>query len=207
MKLPLSGIKVLDLSTMYPGPLCTMTLADFGAEVIRIEPTKGGDLFRYSLPLHIDLGMPYLQMNRNKKSVNLNLKEADGREIFYRLAADADVIVEQYRPGVAERLGVDYETIQKRNPRIVYCSISGFGQDGPYRLLSGHDINYISYAGILGLSARKGERPALPGVQIADIAGGALYAVIGILTALIPTLAVTHAFCYTFHERAPFFLG
>lgn len=185
MELPLSGIKVLDLSTMYPGPLCTMTLADFGAEVIRIEPTKGGDLWRYSLPLVNGLGMPYLQVNRNKKSMNLNLKETEGREIFYRLAADADVIVEQYRPGVAERLGVDYETIRKRNPRIVYCSISGFGQDGPYRLLSGHDINYISYAGILGLSARKGERPALPGVQIGDIGGGALYAVIGILTALM----------------------
>lgn len=185
MKLPLSGIKVLDLSTMYPGPLCTMTLADFGAEVIRIEPTKGGDLWRHSLPLVNGLGMPYLQVNRNKKSMNLNLKEEEGREIFYRLAADADVIVEQYRPGVAARLGVDYETIRKRNPRIVYCSISGFGQDGPYRLLAGHDINYISYAGILGLSARKGERPALPGVQIGDIGGGALYAVIGILTALM----------------------
>ena len=95
MELPLSGIKVLDLSTMYPGPLCTMTLADFGAEVIRIEPTKGGDLWRYSLPLVNGLGMPYLQVNRNKKSMNLNLKETEGREIFYRLAADADVIVEQ----------------------------------------------------------------------------------------------------------------
>ncbi len=185
MKLPLEGIRILDLSTMYPGPLCTMLLADFGAEVIRIEPPNGGDLWRQSAPRINGLGMPYLQVNRNKKSMTLNLKSQEARDIFYKLTADADVIVEQYRPGVAARLGIDYETIKKINPRIVYCSISGFGQDGPYRLLSGHDINYISYAGILALSARKGERPALPGVQIGDVAGGALYAAIGILTALM----------------------
>ena len=148
MKMPLEGIRVLDLSTMFPGPLCTMIMADFGAEVIRVEPVKGGDLWRASLPHIVDLGAPYLQVNRNKKSMNLNLKEEEARKIFYRLAETADVIVEQYRPGVAARLGVDYETIRKINPKIVYCSISGFGQDGPYRLLSGHDINYISYAGI-----------------------------------------------------------
>ena len=185
MNYPLENIRVLDLSTMYPGPLCTMMLADFGAEVIRIEPTKGGDLWRNSLP-HIEgLGMPYLQVNRNKKSIELNLKEEEGRKIFYKMAESADVIVEQYRPGVAARLGIDYETIHRINPKIVYCSISGFGQDGPYRLLSGHDLNYISYAGILGLSARKGERPVIPGVQIGDIGGGALYAAIGILIALL----------------------
>ena len=185
MKLPLDGVKILDLSTMYPGPLCTMLLADFGAEVIRVEPPKGGDLWRQSQPRLKDLGMPYLQVNRNKKSIELNLKAKEAREIFLRLAKEADVIVEQYRPGVADRLGIGYGMVREVNPRIVYCSISGFGQDGPYRLLSGHDINYISYAGILGLSARKGERPAIPGVQIGDIGGGALYAVIGILTALM----------------------
>lgn len=185
MERPLENIKVLDLSTMYPGPLCTMMLADFGAEVIRVEPTKGGDLWRNSLPQVEGLGMPYLQVNRNKKSMQLNLKEEDGRKIFYKLAESADVIVEQYRPGVAARLGIDYKTIQSINPKIVYCSISGYGQDGPYRLLSGHDLNYISYAGILGLTARKGERPVIPGVQIGDIGGGALYAAIGILIALL----------------------
>ena len=185
MEMPLAGIKVLDLSTMYPGPVCTMTLADFGAEVIRVEPTKGGDLWRYSLPLVNGLGMPYLQVNRNKKSICLNLKDPEAKEIFYRLVKDADVVVEQYRPGVAQRLGVDYDTLKKLNEKIVYCSISGFGQTGPYRLLAGHDINYISYAGILGLTARKGECPVLPGVQIGDVSGGALYAVIGILMALM----------------------
>lgn len=185
MKMPLEGVRVLDLSTMFPGPLCTMILADFGAEVIRVEPVKGGDLWRLSLPHIVDLGAPYLQVNRNKKSMNLNLKEEEARKIFYKLAETADVIVEQYRPGVAARLGVDYETIRQINPKIVYCSISGFGQDGPYRLLSGHDINYISYAGILGLTARKGEVPSIPGVQIGDIGGGALYAAVGIMLALM----------------------
>ena len=132
MEMPLAGIKVLDLSTMYPGPVCTMTLADFGAEVIRVEPTKGGDLWRYSLPLVNGLGMPYLQVNRNKKSICLNLKDPKAKEIFYRLVKDADVVVEQYRPGVAQRLGVDYDTLKKLNEKIVYCSISGFGQTGPY---------------------------------------------------------------------------
>ncbi|NCB24234.1 MAG: CoA transferase [Bacteroidia bacterium] len=170
---------------MLPGPLCTMMLADFGAEVIRVEPTNAGDLWRYSVPRVKDVGGGYLQVNRNKKSINLNLKNEEAREVFYKLAKDADVIVEQYRPGVAARLGVDYETIKAINPKIVYCSLSGFGQDGPYRLLAGHDINYISYAGILGLTARKGEIPAIPGVQIGDVGGGALYAAIGILIALM----------------------
>lgn len=185
MKLPLEGVKILDLSTMYPGPLCTMLLADYGADVIRIEPPKGGDLWRLSQPRVNGLGMPYLQVNRNKKSMTLNLKEPEAREIFYKLVKDADVVVEQYRPGVVKRLGIDYETVREYNEKLVYCSISGFGQDGPYRLKAGHDINYVSYAGILGLTARKGEKPVIPGVQIGDIGGGALYAVIGILMALM----------------------
>ena len=185
MNLPLEGIKILDLSTMLPGPLCTMMMADFGAEVIRVEPTKGGDLWRNSVPQIEDVGGAYLQVNRNKKSINLNLKSDEAKEIFYTMAKDADVIVEQYRPGVAARLGIDYETIKAINPKIVYCSLSGFGQTGPYKLLSGHDINYISYAGILGLTARRGQTPAIPGVQIGDIGGGAFYAAIGILIALM----------------------
>ena len=143
MELPLKGIRILDLSTMYPGPLCTMMLADFDAEVIRVEPPKGGDLWRLSQPRVNGLGMPYLQVNRNKKSLCLNLKEPEAREIFYKLVRGADVVVEQYRPGVAARLGIDYDTVSRLNPRLVYCSISGFGQDGPYRLRSGHDLNYI----------------------------------------------------------------
>ncbi len=184
MALPLEGIKVLDLSTMLPGPFCTMILADFGAEVIKIEAVKGGDLFRGAKPMLQDTGGAFFQVNRNKKSISLNLKSEEGKEIFYKLAKDADVVIEQYRPGVVTKLGVDYETIKAVNPKVVYCSLSGYGQDGPYRLLSGHDLNYISYAGILGLTARQGQPPTLPGVQIADIGGGALYATIGILLAL-----------------------
>lgn len=185
MELPLKGIRILDLSTMYPGPLCTMMLADFGAEVIRVEPPKGGDLWRLSQPRVNGLGMPYLHVNRNKKSLCLNLKEPEAREIFYKLVRGADVVVEQYRPGVAARLGIDYDTVSRLNPRLVYCSISGFGQDGPYRLRSGHDLNYISCAGILGLTAWKGCKPAIPSVQIGDVGGGALYAMSGILIALM----------------------
>lgn len=185
MNLPLEGIKVLDLSTMLPGPFCTMILADFGAEVIKVEAVKGGDLFRGGVPKIEDTGGAFFQVNRNKKSITLNLKSDEGKEIFYKLAKDADVVIEQYRPGVVKKLGVDYETIRAINPKIVYCSLSGYGQTGPYRLLSGHDLNYISYAGILGLTARKGQTPTIPGVQIADIGGGALYAAIGILLALM----------------------
>lgn len=185
MSLPLEGIKILDLSTMLPGPFCTMILADFGAEVIKVEAVNGGDLFRGGVPKIGDTGGAFFQVNRNKKSVTLNLKADEGKEIFYRLVKDADVVIEQYRPGVVKKLGVDYDTVKAINPRIVYCSLSGYGQTGPYRLLSGHDLNYISYAGILGLTARKGQTPTIPGVQIADIGGGALYAAIGILIALM----------------------
>ena len=156
MALPLEGIKILDLSTMLPGPFCSMILADFGAEVIKVEAVKGGDLFRGGVPKIGDTGGAFFQVNRNKKSITLNLKSEEGKEIFYKLAKDADVVLEQYRPGVVKKLGVDYETIKAINPKIVYCSLSGYGQTGPYRLTSGHDLNYISYAGILGLTARKG---------------------------------------------------
>ena len=172
MALPLEGVKILDLSTMLPGPFCSMILADFGAEVIKVEAVKGGDLFRGGVPKIGDTGGAFFQVNRNKKSITLNLKSDEGKEIFYKLAKDADVVLEQYRPGVVKKLGVDYETIKAINPKIVYCSLSGYGQTGPYRLTSGHDLNYISYAGILGLTARKGQTPTIPGVQIADIGGG-----------------------------------
>lgn len=185
MNLPLTGIQVLDLTTMVPGPMCSMILGDFGAEVVKIEQPKGGDLARFSQPKLGDTSGHYLMFNRNKKSVTLNLKSDKGKEIFYQLAAQADVIMEQNRPGVVKKLGIDYKTIEKLNPRIIYCSISGYGQDGPYAQLSGHDINYLSYAGVLGVTSRKGQRPTIPGVQIADIGGGTLNSVIGILLALM----------------------
>ncbi len=184
MQLPLTGIKVLDLSTLLPGPLCSQILGDFGAEVIKIEQPKGSDLARMAKPVIKDTSGLYLLVNRNKKSMTLDLKKEEGKKIFYELTQEADVVIEQFRPGAVKRIGVDYETLKEINPGLVYCSISGYGQDGPYEQKSGHDLNYLSYAGILGMTARNGV-PALPGVQIADIGGGTLMAAIGILLALM----------------------
>jgi crotonobetainyl-CoA:carnitine CoA-transferase CaiB-like acyl-CoA transferase len=169
----LTGIRVLDLSRMLPGPYCSMILADHGAEVIAIEDRK----------FQAD-GLFFNDLNRNKRHMSLNLKSSEGLEIFFKLAEKADVILEGFRPGVVQRLGVDYETIKKSNPKIIYCSISGYGQTGPLRNRVGHDVNYISNAGVLGLIGEKGARPIIPGVQIADIAGGSMNAAIGILLAL-----------------------
>ncbi|MBC7247118.1 MAG: CoA transferase [Actinobacteria bacterium] len=173
----LEGVRVLDLSQLYPGPLCTMILADFGAEVIKVEPVGIGDnarLFRFL----------FNQINRNKKSLALNLKHPRAQEAFHRLASTADVVVEGFRPGTAARLNVDYETLKAMNPRIIYCSISGFGQDGPYRDRPGHDINYMAMGGVLGLT-RDGEgKPVVLGFEVADITS-ALNAVIGIQAALL----------------------
>jgi crotonobetainyl-CoA:carnitine CoA-transferase CaiB-like acyl-CoA transferase len=170
---PLSQLKVLDLSRQLPGPFCSMLLADLGADVLVISnPTD---------PLGV--GIPYLA--RNKRSMTLNLKNAAGRDIFVRMAAEADVVLEGYRPGVPVRLGIDYDTLRARNPRLIYCSISGYGQDGPYRDRVGHDINYIAYAGVLNFVGEAEGPPVIPGVQIADIAGGGLMAAVGILTAVI----------------------
>lgn len=169
----LHGIRVLDLSRMLPGPYCSMILADHGAEVIAVEDRKfQGD------------GLFFNDLNRNKQHMTLNLKTPDGLEIFFRLAEKADVILEGFRPGVVQRLGVDYQAVRQRNPRIIYCSISGYGQTGPLRDRVGHDVNYISNAGLLSLIGEKGGRPVIPGVQIADIAGGSMNAAVGILLAL-----------------------
>ena len=186
--LALEGVKILDLSGLVPGALCTMILGDLGAEVIKIEPPT---------PSPLAGGGPspkgeerrkeaaYFAPNRNKKSMGLNLRSESGRQIFYRLAQQTDVIIEGYRPGVVKRLGVDYDTIKKLNPRIIYCSLSGYGQDGPYCKFPGHDINYISLAGVLGLIGSREGPPAIPLNLVADFAGAPLYGAIGILTALI----------------------
>jgi crotonobetainyl-CoA:carnitine CoA-transferase CaiB-like acyl-CoA transferase len=186
--LALEGIRVLDLSNYVPGALCTMIIADFGAEVIKVEPAKPFPLgeMGYS-PKGEDKRKEaaYFALNRNKKCIGLNLRSEAGRQIFYRMAKEADVVIEGYRPGVVDRLGVDYETIRKINPRIIYCSLSGYGQDGPYRLLSGHDINYISIAGVLGLLGTREGPPVIPLNLIADFAGVSLYGAIGILLAIL----------------------
>ncbi len=174
MKGSLNGIKVLDLSRLLPGPYCSMMLADHGAEVISIEDRR----------FEAD-GLFFQSLYRNKKHLSLNLKSQEGKEIFHRLADNADVIIEGFRPGVAKRLGVDFDTIHERFPSIVYCSISGYGQTGPWVDKAGHDINYLSSAGILDLIGPGDGPPSIPGIQIADIGGGSMNAVIGILLALV----------------------
>jgi crotonobetainyl-CoA:carnitine CoA-transferase CaiB-like acyl-CoA transferase len=170
----LDGITVLDLSRMLPGPYCSMILADHGARVIAIEDRR----------FQAD-GLFFPTINRNKAHMSLNLKTAEGRKIFLRLAETADVILEGFRPGVTARLGVDFASIQAINPGIVYCSITGFGQNGPLRDRAGHDVNYLSLAGVLDQIGEQDRPPCIPGVQIADIAAGGLNAAIGILLALL----------------------
>ncbi len=183
---PLEGIKILDLTRLLPGPYGTMLLGDLGAEVIKIEEPEQGDYARWNPPQINGVGSRHLLLNRNKKSVTLNLKKPAGREIFLQLVeGHADVLIEQFRPGVMERLGLGYKDLEKINPRLIYCSLTGFGQNGPYQNVAGHDINYIGLGGILGNTGEKDGPPVIPGIQIADLVGGGLYAVIGILTALV----------------------
>jgi crotonobetainyl-CoA:carnitine CoA-transferase CaiB-like acyl-CoA transferase len=179
----LAGIRVLDLSLQLPGPFCTMMMADHGAEVIKVDEPEPRVRSRFAGE-EPGLSPDDRYLNRGKRSLTLNLKSEEGKEIFRTLAAAADVVLEGFRPGVAARLGVDYGTLSASNPRLVYCSISGYGQDGPMRDVAGHDINYISYAGVLGLNGRKDSPPALPPVQIGDLFGGAMMALSGILMAL-----------------------
>lgn len=169
----LSGIKVLDLSRLLPGPYCSMVLSDHGAEVISIEDRR----------FEAESGFPTL-VNRNKSHMTLNLKTDEGKSILFKMAESADILLEGFRPGVVKNLGIDYETIQKINPGIIYCSITGYGQTGRYKDRPGHDVNYMGVSGVLDLIGEKGNPPSIPGVQIADIAGGAMNAVIGILLAL-----------------------
>jgi crotonobetainyl-CoA:carnitine CoA-transferase CaiB-like acyl-CoA transferase len=181
---PLDGITVLDLTRLLPGAVATMTLGDFGADIIKIEEPGLGDPARQSRAGIKQPGAYFLATNRNKRSIAINLKQPAGRQIFLELANKADVIVEGFRPGVMDRLGIGYEILKKLNPRLVYCAITGYGQDGPYRGNAGHDINYISIAGLLGVNGMTDGPPVIPGVQIADLAGGSMHAVIGILLAL-----------------------
>lgn len=182
-KPPLAGITVLDLSRQLPGPLATMMLADFGADVIKIEDTRTGDNFRFTEPQQNGVATRHLTLNRNKRGLAIDLKSAAGKQVFLKLATKADVVFEQFRPGVMKRLGIDYAAIRAVNPRIVYCSLSGFGQNGPLRDVVAHDPNYLSVSGVLSLLGRKGEEPAMTGPQLADIAAAHMVT-IGILIAL-----------------------
>jgi crotonobetainyl-CoA:carnitine CoA-transferase CaiB-like acyl-CoA transferase len=181
--LPLEGIRVLDLSRLLPGPFASMILADFGAEVVKVEEPELADYSRWAPPFYESLSVYFSNVNRNKKSITLNLKSPEGRDIFHRLAKDADVVLETFRPGVVKRLGVDFETLSALNPRLIYCSLSGYGQDGPYRDYAGHDLNIQGLGGILSFINRGEGHPIVPGLPIADFAGS-LWTVIAVMMAL-----------------------
>src|SRR6476469_703659 len=189
--LPLSDVKVLDLSRLLPGGFCSLLLADLGAEVLKVEDTGMGDYIRWAPPYYgsdeqQELGTRsalYLSLNRGKRSIRLDLKSEAGREALLRLVESYDVVLDGFRPGVLDRLGVGYERLREANPGIVLCAITGYGQDGPNSQRAGHDINYLGLVGLLGLSGEKDGPPVSSAGQIADVNGG-LMAAIGVLAAL-----------------------
>jgi crotonobetainyl-CoA:carnitine CoA-transferase CaiB-like acyl-CoA transferase len=184
---PLDGVRVLDLTRLLPGPMCTLYLADLGADVIKVEDTGAGDYarsLRGASARAAGTTSWYRAINRNKRSLSLDLKSVAGREAFVALAGAVDVVVEGFRPGVVAALGIDHATLREIHPRLVYCSLSGYGQAGPRAYAAGHDINYLGYAGVLAATGTRGGAPALPSLQIADLLGGAAAAAIGILGAL-----------------------
>ncbi len=189
MSLPLEGIRVLDLSRLLPGGFCSLLLADFGADVVKVEDTGMGDYIRWSPPYYEGAhdsakSALFLSLNRNKRSIRLDLKSDGGREALLALVREFDVVLESFRPGVLDRLGVGYERMRQENPGIVYCAISGYGQTGPKRDASGHDMNYLGLVGLLGLTGEQGGEPVQAAGQIADLGGGALMAAFGIMAAL-----------------------
>jgi alpha-methylacyl-CoA racemase len=186
---PLDGVRVLDLSRLLPGGFCSLLLADFGADVVKVEDTGMGDYVRWALPAYEGAepsaaSALFLALNRNKRSIRIDLKRPEGRDLLLRLVRDADVVLESFRPGVLDRLGVGYEALRASNPGIVLCSISGYGQDGPLRDRSGHDMNYLGLVGLLGLTGERDGPPVQAAGQIADLGGGALMAAFAILAAL-----------------------
>jgi crotonobetainyl-CoA:carnitine CoA-transferase CaiB-like acyl-CoA transferase len=186
--LPLTGIKVLDLSRLLPGPLASLVLADLGADVDKVEDTSGGDYLRV-MPPHSGSGQDatssiFLALNRNKRSAVIDLKKPKGKEALLRLVRSYDVLLEQFRPGVLDRLGLSHATLLAENPRLVVCALTGYGQTGPLAQRAGHDLNYLARAGVLGFQGPEDGPPTVPGFQLADVSGG-LYAVIGIMGALM----------------------
>nr|VFJ69246.1 MAG: Crotonobetainyl-CoA:carnitine CoA-transferase CaiB [Candidatus Kentron sp. DK] len=182
---PLSGIRIIDLTRLLPGPMCTLHLADMGADVIKVEDPKVGDYARDSAGPERTPSAYFLCANRNKRGFQLNLASPEGKAVFFDLVREAHVVVESYRPGVVDRLGIGYEAVKAINPAIVYCSITGYGQTGPYRNRAGHDLNYCAYSGITDQIGLAGGAPAIPNIQFADLAGGTLSAAMGILAALV----------------------
>jgi alpha-methylacyl-CoA racemase len=183
--MPLTGIRVLDLTRLLPGAFCTMLLADMGADVIKVEEPGTGDYMRWTPPLIDGQSVLFNALNRNKRSVSLNLKAEEGRDVLLRLVETSDVLVEGNRPGVMDRLGLGWDGLHARNPRLVMCSITGYGQTGPYAARAGHDLNYMATAGGLGLNGARGGPPVPLSVQVADIGGGGLQPAVAILGALV----------------------
>jgi crotonobetainyl-CoA:carnitine CoA-transferase CaiB-like acyl-CoA transferase len=183
--MPLTGIRVLDLTRLLPGAFCTMLLADMGADVVKVEAPDGGDFMRWTPPLADGQSTLFNALNRNKRSVTLNLKSEAGRELLLALVESAAVLVEGNRPGVMERLGLGWHVLHARNPKLVMCSITGYGQDGPFASRAGHDINYMATSGALGLNGERNGPPVPLSVQVADIGGGGLQPAVAILGALV----------------------
>ncbi len=184
MHAPLNGVRVLDLSRLIPGPFCTLILSDLGASVDKLEDPHVGDYLRVFPPMKRGLSGRFNALNRDKRSLCLDLKKPEGRDALLRLARHYDVVVESFRPGVLDKLGVGFAALARENPRLVMLSISGYGQDGPLRDRAGHDLNYIALGGVLGVAGPPDRPPPTPAVQLADIAGGALFGAVGILAAL-----------------------
>ncbi len=185
MSTPLSALKILDFSALLPGPFATMLLADLGAEVIRIESPAAPDVVRYLPPIVGGESAWHATLNRSKRSLALDLKQPAAVAIIEQLLPAYDIVLEQFRPGVMERLDLGYERLRAINPRLIYCSLSGYGQTGPLRDRAGHDINFLALSGIASHGGRAAHKPALPGVQVADIGGGSMFAILGILAAVI----------------------
>ena len=181
---PLEGLRVLDLTRLLPGGYATCLLADLGADVVKVEEPGRGDYIRLMPPMVGDVSAGHVALNRNKRSVTLNLKTDAGRAVFEELVPSFDVVVESFRPGVMDRLGIGWDALSKLHPGLVYCAISGYGQDGPRSQAAGHDVDYAAYSGVLGINGEAGGRPVIPGVQTGDLAGGGMAAVIAILAAL-----------------------
>lgn len=180
----LSDIKVLDLSTLLPGPYASMMLADMGAQVLRVESPDRVDLVRELEPMIGDSSAAHQYLNRSKRSIALDLKQAEAIAIVHQLVKEYDIVLEQFRPGVMDRLGIGYEALKAINPRLIFCSITGYGQTGPYKDRAGHDLNYLALSGVSSYSHRADQPPVPLGIQVADVAGGSLHSVIGILTAI-----------------------
>ena len=181
----LSGLKVLDFSTLLPGPFASLYLADMGAEVIHIESATRPDLIRLFPPYANGQATSHSYLNRNKQSITLDLKSPESIQLIHDKIAEFDIVLEQFRPGVMQRFGLDYASLAKINPRLIYCSITGYGQTGDYQQRAGHDINYLALSGIAGHSGRQAGGPPPLGIQVADVAGGSLHALVAILSAVI----------------------